>query len=363
MLSASLVKDYARPMGLASNPGLSVGTFINPNATLPGHTPQIDTSRTECSGSGSPGTLDKQAVHQISNGDTPGFISSLFVVPKKDGRNRLVVNLKPLNQFLVYEHFKMEGIHMLKDLLRKGDYLIKIDLKDAYLTVPVWKGHQKHLRFELVEGHSARVCLPSVWASHYSQGFHQTYEACSSHAETKGSAPNYLFRRHADHGRVSQPGTSPCSHSSESTRKSGVCYQLQKLSADFKSANRVFRLSDRFSSFVAPTPRRKVAKNKKTMPKITKFRRGLNTRIIKIPGPPNFFLSGSFPSPSSLSTASEIKDHSLNTLQSYDATIPLDSLAKEELVWWRDHLQAWNGKALFQSSVDLVIETDASRKG
>ena len=260
------------------------------------------------------------------------------------------------------------GYSHVKDLLRKGDYLIKIDLKDAYLTVPVWKGHQKHLRFELVEGHSARVCLPCVWASHYSQGFHQTYEACSSHAETKGSAPNYLFRRHADHGRVSQPGTSPCSHSSESTRKSGVCYQLQKVSADFKSANRVFRLSDRFSSFVAPTPRRKVAKNKKTMPKITKFRRGLNTRIIKIPGPPNFFLSGSFPSPSSLSTASEIKDHSLNTLQSYDATIPLDSLAKEELVWWRDHVQAWNGKALFQSSVDrnlvhLVIETDASRKG
>ncbi len=233
------------------------------------------------------------------------------MLPKKDGRNRLVVNLKPLNQFLVYEHFKMEGIHMLKDLLRKGDYLIKIDLKDAYLTVPVWKGHQKHLRFELVEGHSARVCLLSVWASHYSQGFRQTYEACSSHAETKGSASNYLFRRHADHGRVSQPGNSPCSHSSESTRKCGVCYQLQKVSADFKSANRVFRLSDRFSSFVAPTPRRKVAKNRKTMPKITKFRRGLNTRIIKIPGPPNFFISGSFPSPSSLSTASQVKESQL----------------------------------------------------
>ena len=44
------------------------------------------------------------------------------------------------------------------------------------------------------------------------------------------------------------------------------------------------------------------------MTKITKFRRGLNTRIIKIPGPPNFFLSGSFPSPSSLSTASEVKE-------------------------------------------------------
>ena len=34
---------------------------------------------------------------------------------------------------------------MLKDLLRKGDYIAKIDLKNAYLTVPVWKNDQKCL--------------------------------------------------------------------------------------------------------------------------------------------------------------------------------------------------------------------------
>ena len=91
--------------------------------------------------------LDKRAVHQVQTNDSTGFTSSLFVVPKKDGGNRPVVNLKPLNQFLVYEHFKMEGVHMLRDLLREGDYLVKIDLNDAYLTVPIWKGHQKYLCF------------------------------------------------------------------------------------------------------------------------------------------------------------------------------------------------------------------------
>ena len=72
---------------------------------------------------------------------TEGFISSLFVVPKKDGGNRPVVNLKPLDQHITYEHFKMEGIHMFRDLLKLGDWLVKIDLKDAYLTVPIWINH------------------------------------------------------------------------------------------------------------------------------------------------------------------------------------------------------------------------------
>ena len=31
----------------------------------------------------------------------------------------------------------MKGIHMLKDPSRQGDYTAKIDLKDAYFTVPI----------------------------------------------------------------------------------------------------------------------------------------------------------------------------------------------------------------------------------
>ena len=87
----------------------------------------------------------KEAIHQIPTQTLSNevFISSMFIVPKKDGGNCPVINLKPLNQFLVYEHFK----NMLKDLLKQDDYVVKIDLKDAYLTVPIWKDHQKYLRF------------------------------------------------------------------------------------------------------------------------------------------------------------------------------------------------------------------------
>jgi len=59
----------------------------------------------------------------------------------------------------------MEGIHMLRDLLRKGGFMVKIDLKDAYFTVPVWKNHQTFLRFVWKETMYEFACLPLGLAS------------------------------------------------------------------------------------------------------------------------------------------------------------------------------------------------------
>ena len=40
--------------------------------------------------------------------------------------------LKDLNRFIPYKHFKMEGLHCVKYVLQKKDYMFKVDLKDAY---------------------------------------------------------------------------------------------------------------------------------------------------------------------------------------------------------------------------------------
>ena len=75
------------------------------------------------------------------------FLSQMFVVPKKDGGNRPVINLRNLNHFIAYHHFKMEGLYMVKDLLKRQDWVCKIDLKDAYLTLSLAVSRRKYLRF------------------------------------------------------------------------------------------------------------------------------------------------------------------------------------------------------------------------
>jgi len=105
--------------------------------------------------------LQKEAISIVQNEDRKrGFLSQLFAVPKKNGEIRPVVNLKALNRFVKQESFKMEGIHMLKDLLQPGDWMTKIDLKDAYFAIPVSPSDRKFLKFQW-QGVTYRFnCLP-----------------------------------------------------------------------------------------------------------------------------------------------------------------------------------------------------------
>ena len=71
------------------------------------------------------------------------FVSHLLLVSKKDGGKRPVINLKDLNTFIPYKHFKMEGLHLLKEILEQCDYPYKLDLKDAYFCFPLDKQSRK----------------------------------------------------------------------------------------------------------------------------------------------------------------------------------------------------------------------------
>ena len=90
--------------------------------------------------------LTKGAITQVSP-SKEGFFSCLFLVPKKGGSFRLVIDLSFLNKFVESLHFQMENISCLKTVLHRGDYMTTLDLKDAYLSVPIHRDSQKFLQF------------------------------------------------------------------------------------------------------------------------------------------------------------------------------------------------------------------------
>ena len=79
------------------------------------------------------------------------FVSSVFLRPKSDGSQRFIINLKNFNYFVKKEHFKIEDLRTAINLLNKSDYMCRLDLKDAYLLVPMHEQSKKWLRFEFNE--------------------------------------------------------------------------------------------------------------------------------------------------------------------------------------------------------------------
>ena len=78
---------------------------------------------------------------------SPGFYSRLFVVWKTSGSWRPVIDLSTLNRFVDVSHFRMETIQSVLLSVRQGDWMASIDLKEAYLQVPIHPESCPFLRF------------------------------------------------------------------------------------------------------------------------------------------------------------------------------------------------------------------------
>uniref|UniRef100_UPI003AAB97E8 uncharacterized protein n=1 Tax=Centroberyx gerrardi TaxID=166262 RepID=UPI003AAB97E8 len=76
-----------------------------------------------------------------------GFYSRYFLVPKKTGGVRPILDLRSLNNCIVERPFHMLTTKHLLECVQPGDWLTTIDLKDAYFHVPILPKHRKFLRF------------------------------------------------------------------------------------------------------------------------------------------------------------------------------------------------------------------------
>jgi len=87
--------------------------------------------------------LEKGAIEEVPLcPPSLGYVSNLFLVRKKNGKMRPVINLKRLNaEHLDTPHFRMETPSDVRNTIRPGD------LKDAYFHVPIASDARKYLRF------------------------------------------------------------------------------------------------------------------------------------------------------------------------------------------------------------------------
>ena len=75
------------------------------------------------------------------------FYSTYFLVPKRDGGHRPILNLKLFNFIVRKTSFKMETLKSVIAVMRPHQWLASVDLKDAYFHIGVVPAHHQYLRF------------------------------------------------------------------------------------------------------------------------------------------------------------------------------------------------------------------------
>ena len=305
--------------------------------------------------------LQKGALTNVTP-DSDQFVSNLFLVPKRDRGSRPVINLKDLNEYLQYNHFKMEGIHLLRDLMRPNDWLGKIDLKDAYFVVPIWENHKKYLRFLWKDSLLEFACLPFGLA-------------VAPRVFTKIMKPVVALLRRTGIRLIIYLDDLLFMNSSKVGLQQDMTtaqYLLENLGFVINHEKSCFQPTQQleFLGFVVNTldmtlllPDCKVEAIKSHCSKMLLHHEVSVRELSQLIGKLTASIQAIFPAPLHYRHLQDLKHKALARFGHFDAMTALSTEAKDELQWWLAHLNAWNGRALVRPSPDVIIEKDASRTG
>ena len=308
--------------------------------------------------------LDKHAIQLIpSNQANKGFHSQLFTVPKKDGGTRPIINLKKLNSFVQTVHFKMESTYMLRDLLKTGDWMTKVDLKDAYFMVPIALHHRRLLRFKW-QGQTFQFnCLPfglssAPWV------FTKTTRPVIATLRTLGLR---IIIYIDDILIMAETPTLAREHTA------GLIFLLENLGFIINFPKLVLTPTQdlEFLGFTIDSskleirlPGEKIKKVKQEAKKLLNLTEPQALVLSRLLGKLNHTSQAIPPTPLFYRNLQQCLLQALRSGgEEYSATVNLTQDARGELEWWLNHLNRWNGRFLLSREPDLTIETDASTTG
>lgn len=118
------------------------------------------------------------------------FFSPLFLVTKKDGTFRSLIDLS-LNKFVENSHFQLENI---KALLQRATVYLQLRPERR---LPVGPSQQRLLDVPAISVEKQMLCLsrPLFWLKHCSKGFYQTLKTSSRILTQAGRSYDPLSRR------------------------------------------------------------------------------------------------------------------------------------------------------------------------
>ena len=273
------------------------------------------------------------------------------------------INLKRLNTFVQYLHFKMENINSLIDLLRPNDFIANIDLKDAYFTVPIHADQSKFLRFYWEGVLYEFIVLPFGLAS-APRVFTKLMKPIIAYLRGK-SVRLIIF---LDDIAVLGNSFADCSQNVLT-----VIQVLEEMGfiVNTEKSCLVPKQVATYIGYLLDTRQMKISLPEEKLAKISMFATDLLTRkaclireLARLTGMIVSSFRAVLPSKLHYRSLERLKIASLaSNNNDYNKSALLNAEARSDLNWWAIHASHNNGAFLQKSSDVVTITTDASRSG
>lgn len=306
--------------------------------------------------------MQNEGVIELSVPEKGQFISNIFIVPKPNGKFRPVINLRELNKFVHYEHFKMETFPFVLELVQKNDFFTSLDLKSAYFSIPIHPSCQKFLKFCWKERLFHFVSLPFGLAS-------------APRIFTKVLKPVYAFFRQIGIRCSYYIDDSLNMHAEKKTCEMNALLMYEKLQAlgfvinDEKSVviatQRITFFGYILDSvlFMVFLPEKKVLKILDLAAKLLLKQKCSIRELASFIGLLINAFHAILEAPMHYRVLEHLKVESLRLYGTYDGCVVLTEMAKNEIQWWIDNTVRKNGKKIRQAPISYWIQTDSSMDG
>ena len=303
----------------------------------------------------------KRAIREIPH-DSRAFFSRVFLVPKKNGKMRLVIDLSLLNQWLACPTFKMDHAQVVRDALSPGMWATSIDLSDAYLHIPVHEAFWPYLVFQVGNRRFQFLVLP-FGLNTAPRVFSDVMKVIKRWARLLGML---LFQYLDDWLQLNLCRSSLAHQTSQLIHKCeelGLLVNLEK--SEIVPLQEIVFLGDLLdfhSGFIFPT-RDRFESIQTKIDKVTRSEsaslRALQSLMGSITATEKIVPFGRF---HARALQALIVHHvSRSVPQATQLTLSLQVL--QDLLWWSDTDHVFRGLSMSTAIPDLQVQTDASTTG
>lgn len=344
--------------------GLTVDFVNTPHQSNPRITPSFGPEKDEIIQLEVDALLLKGAIHEVEP-VVGQFISTIFLVDKKSGGKRPVINLKYLNQFVEKNHFKMSGLRSILDQIVFGDLMFTMDLSDAYFSISIDEQFRKYFRF-IWKGKIYEFLVMPFGLSSAPYIFTKLTKPIMAYLHARGLRSNIyiddgigLIKNNVDNNDAL-------------VQRDLMINIFRDLGFTINVLKSSLELSHRkvYLGFLIDSLAMKVFLTQEKLDMVVTCIKSLMHKEIvcikdlaRVIGIIISIFPAVYPGRLHYRTLEKFKTQQLYLTGSYRAVITLPPAVIQELQWWLDNIQVQNGKDIHPPNIDHHIQTDASLQG